>query len=122
MNINELLEKVVGDLGDKRRWRAYKARVAALPEPYRRATEAIERYLTYYGSIVKGDVIVTMADDLADLFEQAAADGTPVRTIVGEDPVAFAEDFLRTYADGQWVNKERRRLIEAIDAAEKSQS
>lgn len=122
MNINELLEKVVGDLGDKRRWRAYKARVAALPEPYRRATEAIERYLTYYGSIVKGDVIVTMADDLADLFEQAAADGTPVRTIVGEDPVAFAEDFLRTYADGQWINKERRRLIEAIDAAEKSQS
>lgn len=121
MNINELLEKVVGDLGDKRRWRAYKARVAALPEPYRRATEAIERYLTYYGSIVKGDVIVTMADDLADLFEQAAADGTPVRTIVGEDPVAFAEDFLRTYADGQWINKERRRLIEAIDAAEKSQ-
>lgn len=122
MNINELLEKVVGDLGDKRRWRAYKARVAALPEPYRRATQAIERYLTYYGSIVKGDVIVTMADDLADLFEQAVVDATPVRTIVGDDPVAFAEDFLRTYADGQWINKERRRLIEAIDDAERSQS
>ena len=41
-----------------------------------------------------------MFEDLADLFEQGAADGTPIREIVGEDPVEFAETFSQNYADG----------------------
>jgi DNA-binding ferritin-like protein (Dps family) len=36
-------------IGDKRRWRQYKARVKALPEPYRTAVDAIEHYLMYFG-------------------------------------------------------------------------
>ncbi|MFE5827112.1 hypothetical protein ACFQ7B_35900 [Streptomyces erythrochromogenes] len=31
------------------------------------------------------DSSAAMFEDLADLFEQAAADGTPIRAIVGED-------------------------------------
>ena len=96
----------------------YKARVKALPENYRTAVEALERYFMYFGGISKGDIMMTMLEDLADLFEQAAADGTPVRDVVGEDPVEFAETFLRNYADGQWINKERERLINAIARAE----
>jgi DNA-binding ferritin-like protein (Dps family) len=38
-----------------------------------------------------------MLEDLADLFEQAAANGIPIRGIVGQDPVEFAEAFLRNY-------------------------
>jgi DNA-binding ferritin-like protein (Dps family) len=38
-----------------------------------------------------------MLEDLADLFEQGAADGTPLRDVVGEDPVEFAEAFLANY-------------------------
>lgn len=113
------LERVVGDFGDKRRWREYRARVRAMPAPYRTAVEAIERYLGYYGAIAKGDILVQMLGDLADLFEQAATDGTPIRDIVGEDPVEFAETFLRNYADGQWINKERERLVQAIERAER---
>lgn len=122
MNISILIEKVVGDLGDKKRWRAYKTRTKQLPGNYRAAIEALERYLMYFGAITKGDVLMSMLEDLADLFEQSAADGTPIRAIVGEDPVEFAEAFLRNYAEGQWINKERARLTEAIDraAAEKS--
>ena len=56
-----------------------------------------------------------MFEDLADLFEQAAADGTSIRAIVGDDPVGFVETFLATYSDGQWIAKERQRLIDAID-------
>jgi DNA-binding ferritin-like protein (Dps family) len=44
-----------------------------------------------------------MLEDLADLFEQGAASGTPVREIVGEDPVEFADAFLRNYPEGQWM-------------------
>lgn len=112
-----IMDRIVGDLGDRKRWRAYRARVKALPRQHRVAVEALERYLTYVGAIVKGDVVMTMLEDLADLFEQAAADGTTVRTVVGEDPGEFAETFLRNYSDGQWINQERERLAAAIDRA-----
>jgi DNA-binding ferritin-like protein (Dps family) len=58
-----------------------------------------------------------MLEDLADLFEQSAANGTPIREIVGEDPVEFAETFLQNYSEGQWINKERERLTKAINSA-----
>lgn len=116
------IEKIVGDLGDKRRWRQYKARVKALPASHRTTVEALERYLTYSGAITKGDVPMdvpmSMLEDLADLFEQATADGTPIRAVVGEAPVEFAETFFRNYSDGQWINKERGRLVKAIERAE----
>jgi DNA-binding ferritin-like protein (Dps family) len=122
MNISTFIEKVVGAPGGKKRWRAYKARTKQLPGNYRAAIEALERYLTYFGAITKGDVLMSMLEDLADLFEQSAANGTPIRAIVGDDPVEFAEAFLRNYAEGQWINKERARLTEAIDRAAEEES
>lgn len=122
MNVTTLIEKVVGDFGDKNRWREYKARTKQLPANYRTAIEALERYLTYFGAITKGDILMSMLEDLADLFEQSAANGTPVRAIVGDDPVEFAEEFLRNYAEGQWINKERARLTEAMNRAAAEES
>lgn len=113
------IEKIVGDLGDKRRWRAYKARVKALPAGYRTTVEALERYLTYFGAITKGDVptdaMMSMLEGMADLFEQAAADATPSHAVVGEAPVEFAETFFRNYSDGQWISKLRDPSISAIE-------
>ena len=71
----------------------------------------------YAGAIAKGDVLMQMLDDLADLIERAAVNGSPIRDIVGDDPVEFAETFIGNYADGQWINKERKRLNDAIDQA-----
>lgn len=114
-----LIEKIVGDLGDKRRWRQYRARVKALPARHRSTVEALERYLKYFGLITKGDVPVdvgmSMLEDLAGLFEQAAADGTPIRAVVGEAPVEFAETFFRNYSDGRWISKERDQSVSAIE-------
>lgn len=56
-------------------------------------------------------------DDLADQFEQSAADGTSVRTVVGTDPVAFVEDFTSNYGLGSWLGGEQQRLVDAIDQA-----
>ena len=44
--------------------------------------------------------------------------GTPVREIVGKDPVEFAEAFVRNYPAGQWIVRERDRLTSAIDRAD----
>ena len=109
------LELIAGSLDEKKRYRQYKARAQQLPANYREAVEAIDRYLMYFGGITKGDVLVKMTEDLIDLFEQSAAIGTPIRAIVGEDPVEFVETFLENYADGRWINKERKRLIDTID-------
>jgi DNA-binding ferritin-like protein (Dps family) len=109
------IEKIIGDIGDKRRWRQYKTRTRQLPEDYRTAIHALERYMTYFGGITKGDTLMSMLEDLADLFEQSAAGGTPIRAIVGDDPVEFAEMFLANYSEGQWINKERKRLTDTID-------
>ena len=108
------IEQVTGSLEQKKQYKQYKARTKQLPANYRTAIDALERYLTYFGAITKGETLVKMLEDLADLFEQSAAGGTAVREIVGEDPVEFAETFLQNYSEGQWINKERRRLSEAI--------
>ena len=103
-------------IGDKRRWRQYKERTRRLPASYRTAVEALERYLLWFGP-GKSDSIQAMLDDLADLFEQSAANGTPVRAVVGENPVEFAETFLQNYPEGGWISRERVRLTNAIDRA-----
>ena len=105
----------LGWIEQKKRYRQYKARAKQLPANYRTAVEALERYLMYFGPMTKGGSLVSMLEDLADLFEQSAANGTPVRAVVGEDPVGFAEAFLQNYSEGQWINKERERLTNAID-------
>ena len=111
------IEQVTGSLEQKKRYRQYKARTKQLPANYRSAVDALERYLMYFGSMTRGETLVSMLEDLADLFEQSAANGTPIREIVGEDPVEFAETFLQNYSEGQWINKERERLTSAIDRA-----
>jgi DNA-binding ferritin-like protein (Dps family) len=118
-----LLELIIGSIDDKRRWRAHKARVKALPEPYRTSVDAVERFLMHSGEIpTDWSRAAQMFDDLAELFEGAAADGTPVREIVGDDPLEFVETFVATYSDGGWIEKERQRLRTAIDRASGEES
>lgn len=104
-------------IGPKKRWRAYKARVKELPQSHRTAVEAIERYLMHFVP-TDGDSNASMFDDLADLFEQAVADDTPIRDIVGDDPVEFADTFAQNYSDGGYVPaRARKQLSEDIDRA-----
>jgi DNA-binding ferritin-like protein (Dps family) len=106
--MSSFVSKVIGEKGQ---WREYKARKRALPESYREALDALERYLNYFGTGGDGG---SLYGDLVELFEQCAADGTPVREIVGEDPVEFIEAFVRNYPKGQWIVRERERLTSAI--------
>jgi DNA-binding ferritin-like protein (Dps family) len=104
-------------IGPKRRWRAYKARVRQLPPNYRSAVDAIQRYLMFFGPM-DADSAASLLEDVADLFERAAADGTPIREIVGHDPVEFVEALVANYTKGGYVTRERERLTSAIESAE----
>ncbi|WP_113705091.1 DUF1048 domain-containing protein [Nonomuraea lactucae] len=112
----QYLEIVTGSLEEKKRWRQYKARIKQLPENYRTAVEALERYLMHFGP-ADGTGAMAMYGDLADLFEQSAADGTPIRDIFGEDPVEFVETFMANYPLGQYRARERNRFTSAIARA-----
>jgi DNA-binding ferritin-like protein (Dps family) len=113
------LETLTGSLEQKKQYKQYKARLDALPEPYAATAKAFQRYFMYYGTVTDGDTLVTMLGDFADLWERAAADQTPIRAIVGDDPVEFAEAFAEAYTGKQWIDKERARLTKAIDDAER---
>ncbi|WP_341718456.1 DUF1048 domain-containing protein [Micromonospora sp. FIMYZ51] len=112
------IETLVGSLDQKKQYKQHMARMKALPEPYHGAAKANYRYFMYQGGIEDGNTLITMLGDFVDLWERAAAGGTPVRAIVGDDPVEFAETFLRAYSGKQWIDKERERLRTAIDAAD----
>ncbi|MDP5227073.1 MULTISPECIES: DUF1048 domain-containing protein [Arthrobacter] len=115
------IEALTGPLEQKKQYKQAKARLEALPESYRKAAEAFNRYFMYYGGVTDGDTIVRMFEDLADLWERAAVDGTPIGDIVGEDPVEFAETFAQAYGGKRWIDKERERLIQSVDEAKRGE-
>ncbi|OJX72304.1 MULTISPECIES: DUF1048 domain-containing protein [unclassified Leifsonia] len=115
------VEAITGSLEQKKQYRQYRARLEALPEPYNAVAKAVQRYFMYNGGVEDGDTLVTMMGDFVDLWEGAAADGTPVRDIVGENPVEFAEAFAEAYTGKRWIDKERARLNAAVEAAETKQ-
>ena len=115
------IEAVTGSLEQKRQYKRIRVRIDALPEPYRTAAKALQRYFMYFGGFVDGETAMKMWGDLVDLWERAAADGTSIRDIVGDNPVEFAETFAQAYTGKQWIDKERVRLTKAIEDAERGQ-
>lgn len=115
------LETLTGSLEQKKQYKQDKSRIDSLPEPYSSAGKAMHRYLMYAGGITDADTLTAMFGDLADLWERAALDGTPMREIVGDDPVDFAETFAQAYAGKQWIDKERTRLNKAVEDAEREE-
>ena len=113
------IETITGSLEQKKQYKQYKQRIEALPEPYGTAAKALQRYFMYYGGVTDGETAITMMGGFVELWERAAADGTPVRAIVGENPVEFAETFAQAYNGTQWIDKERARLTKAIEDAER---
>ena len=110
------IELVTGSLEQKKQYRQFRARTDALPEPYVTAAKALHRYFMYNVGTPSDESALTMFGDFVDLWERAAVDGTPVREIVGEDPVEFADAFVQAYVGTRWIDKERARLTRAIDS------
>lgn len=116
------IEALTGSLEQKKQYRDAKKRIDALPEPYRTTALAQHRYTMYYGGITDGDTLMQIFVDLADLWERASIDGTPIADITGDDPVEFTETYAEAYGGTQWIDKERARLIKAFDDAKKKES
>ncbi|NWJ69104.1 DUF1048 domain-containing protein [Pseudonocardia sp. ICBG1122] len=103
------LEKIIGDGEQKKRWKQYRARVKGLPAPFRTAADGLERYLLYRAALAKGDVVMSMHEELVTILEGAAAQKAPVRSVVGPDPVQFADALLTSFAAGEWIDHRSSR-------------
>jgi len=116
---NWLAAKVIGP---KKEWREYKKRVKALPHPYIDALAGVERYVMHFGGISDAQQAQSLFNDVIDIFERAAADSTPIRDVVGDDPVEFADALIRNYQQTGYVAKEQNRLRDTIAKAAGEQS
>ncbi len=98
----------------KRRYRQYKARTEQLPANYHTAIDALERYMEFFGP-GRGTACCRCWRTSPTSSSRARRTEPPSAMIVGQDPVEFAEAFLRNYPEGQWISRERERLTNAID-------
>ena len=101
---------------EKKRYKRYKARKEQLPASYHEAVDAVERYALRFGPAT-GETVVTMLEDLIEIFDQAVKEGAAVREIVGDDAVHFADEFLKGYPSSSWAAKEQGRLANTIEHA-----
>lgn len=80
-------------LEGKRAWRAYRARIKALPQDYRIVFEEIEKYLMKvcgaqeqaYSSALSG---------VLEFFEESVDSGKSALDLIGTDVAAFCDDLL----------------------------
>ncbi|MEX1638841.1 DUF1048 domain-containing protein [Enterococcus sp. C1(2024)] len=104
-NFKALIKKVVGD---KKEYKEYKRRIAALPAEYRQVFQEIEKYAWHF-SDHSGANMFNALTDLLDLFEEGAANGTPIKNITGEKVCDFAETIVNEVA-GKWTDKQKEKL------------
>lgn len=98
--MNDFLKKIIGDLEEKKEWKAIEARAKLLPEEYRVVYEEIKRYIWQGGAGVIDPS--NLFKRLISLFEEGVASGKQVLEITGDDVGAFVGELVRgekTYID-----------------------
>ena len=109
------IETLTGSLEQKKQYRQHKARIEALPRAVPRCREGIRAVL----HVLRGHHRRRHAHHDVRRLRRPVGTGRrrrdPVGDIVGDDPVGFGETFIHSYCGQQWIDKERDRLVQAID-------
>ncbi|WP_461213573.1 DUF1048 domain-containing protein [Lacticaseibacillus sp. GG6-2] len=84
----------MGVMDSKREWRAFQARVKALPQDYRIVYQAIQKYWFKVASGAGVPLTAVGFTQLLTLLEAGAARHEDVLALTGDDIAAFADGFL----------------------------
>jgi DNA-binding ferritin-like protein (Dps family) len=98
--MSDFLNKILGDLEQKKEWKEVQARAKALPEEYRTVFDEIKNYIWQGGAMVSNPT--NLFKHLVDMFEEGAAAGKHVLDVTGDDVAAFVRELVRgekTYVD-----------------------
>lgn len=102
-------------IGDKKRYKQFKQDVNELPKPYAQTLTALQNYIWNFA---KNGAMMDVLEEILHMFQESAAEKAPVKQLIGDDPVAFAENIMAQYPDELWLVKYRTRLREQVKKAE----
>lgn len=110
------IQRIVGDLEEKRAYRRFMKRVNALPKDYRFAFKKMQSYL-YYTDLTGCEMLFC---DLLELLEESSAQGYLVLDVIGDDVAAFCDALVHastnTLTPGEKLNK---KILKHFDREEK---
>lgn len=107
-----ILNKILGEMDDKREWKAMEARAKKLPNDYHKAYKAIQEYMWISGGLTEWKDIRRIFSGILDLFEEGAEEEKKVTELTGEDVAAFCDELVK---DAQtWQDKYRTKLNDSI--------
>jgi DNA-binding ferritin-like protein (Dps family) len=104
-----IIDTLIGEVSEKKRFRANEKRAKSLPPEYREAYENIRNYLWSTSGVESIDPLIA----LVDLLEEAAASNKHITDITGPDVAAFADELVRgekSYKDQQRDKLNRKFL------------
>lgn len=102
--MNKIIDKIIGDLSEKKRYRDAEKRAIALPKEYSTAYKDIKQYLWTVSGIMSIEPLVS----LVDLLEEAAANDRRVVDVTGPDVASFADELAK--GESSYKNDEREKL------------
>lgn len=106
--MTNFIEKITGDLEEKKLNRQNEAKAKKLPHEYAVAYREIKQYIFRTSGIETIRPLVA----LVDMLEEAAADGRHVLDVMGADVAAFADELVR--GETSYQNKQREKLNKEI--------
>lgn len=99
--MSKILNSILGDLDQKKRYRTIEKRSRSLPTEYTEAYQNIKQYLWHTSGVYTLEPLAS----LVDMLEEAAADDKRVIDITGPDVASFADELVR----GEISYKEQQR-------------
>ena len=108
-----IIDTLIGDLSEKRKYRDNEKRAKALPAEYADAYKKIKHYLWNTSGLMAIDPLVS----LVDMLEEAAANDKRVVDITGPDVASFADELVK--GESSWKDRERQKLNENFSDSSK---
>ena len=102
------IDTIIGDMDEKKEYRAIEKRAKALPSEYSDAYKEIRNYIWS----TSGLLTIKPLGNLVELLEEASADKRKVTDITGPDVAAFADDLIS--GEKSWKDQQRDKLNKKI--------
>lgn len=107
--MKSILQTLVGDLNEKKRYRNTEKRAKALPIEYSNAYKEIKHYIWNTSGILSIDPLVS----LVDMLEEAAENNKRVIDITGSDVASFVDELVRD--EKSYKDQQSKKLNEKLN-------
>lgn len=107
--MSKIINTIIGDLNEKKKYRENEKRAKALPAEYAQAYSEIKHYLWNTSGILTIEPLIS----LVDMLEEAAANGKHVVDITGPDVAAFADELVR--GESSYKDQQRKKLNDKLN-------